>query len=97
MYKAPFERTSRLGPFQFNFPHRSLEIKNHMPDRFLRPWSSEEHSGYFVVRDKNGHRRLRTFIMKIMRCGGRQQKLLSKDQARRISVNIAKLPELLSK
>jgi DNA-binding transcriptional regulator YiaG len=27
MYKAPFERTSRLGPFQFNFPHHSLETE----------------------------------------------------------------------
>ena len=53
--KAPFARISRLGPFQFTLPHRSLETKNRMPDRNLPPpWSSEEHSAYFVVRDNNG-------------------------------------------
>ena len=92
----PLRGTSRQGPFQFNLPHRSLEIENHMPNRLPPPWSSEEHSGYFVVRDNNGEAIAYIYYQNYP---VRQSpaKLLSKDEARRISVNIAKLPELLSK
>jgi hypothetical protein len=67
-----------------------------MPNRFPSPWSSEEHSGYFVVRDNNGEAIANIYCQNypVRQSPG---KLLSKDEARRISVNIAKLPDLLSK
>jgi hypothetical protein len=52
-----------------------------MPDRNLPPpWSSEEHSAYFVVRDNNG---LAVAYV---------AKLLTRDEARRVALNIARLP-----
>jgi hypothetical protein len=66
-----------------------------MPDRtFPPPWSSEEHSGYYVVRDCNGQGL--GYIYYENAPGRRSSaKLLTKDEARRIAANIAKLPELL--
>ena len=66
-----------------------------MPDRNLPPpWSAEEHSGYFVVKDGHG---LAIAYVYYENEGQRRSagKLLSKDQARRIALNIAGLPELL--
>jgi hypothetical protein len=68
-----------------------------MPDRsFPPPWSSEEHSGYYVIRDRNGLGLAYIYFEKKL---GRQSaaKLLSKDEARRIAANFARLPELLLK
>jgi hypothetical protein len=68
-----------------------------MPDRNLPPpWSGEEHSGYFVVKDGHG---LAIAYVYYENEGQRRSagKLLSKDQARRIALNIAGLPELLGK
>jgi hypothetical protein len=70
------------------------EIK--MPDRtFPPPWSSEEHSGYFVVRDRNGQLAHVYFGNERGRRSAAKTKLLTKDEARRIAANIAELPELL--
>jgi hypothetical protein len=73
-----------------------------MPDsRFPAPWSSEEHSAYFVVKDGNGQ--AIAFVYYGHESGRRSAakrsapKLLTKDEARRIAVNIAKLPDLLLK
>jgi hypothetical protein len=53
--------------------------------RFPPPWSVELTPNCFIVRDANGKALSRRSTAK----------LLSKDEARRITVNIAELPELL--
>jgi hypothetical protein len=64
-----------------------------MARRFPPPWSVEEQKACFVVRDHNGQQL--AYISRTSRADA--AKLLTKDEARRIAANIAKLPELLRK
>ena len=67
-----------------------------MTRRFPLPWSVEELDACFVVRDHNGQQLAYVYFEDEP---GRRSaaKLLTKDEARRIAANIAKLPGVLRK
>jgi len=66
------------------------------PRRFAPPWAVEETAACFIVRD-NGGQKL-AYVYYEQEPGRRSAaKLLTKDEARRIAVNVAKLPEIATK
>jgi hypothetical protein len=66
------------------------------PSRFPAPWTAEPQPNYYVVRDAN--RQQLAYVYYENEPGRRSAaKLLTKDEARRIAANIAKLPTMLRK
>jgi hypothetical protein len=64
--------------------------------RFRPPWHADPTPGGYVVRDAKGQA-LTYVYSRDNDAEARQAKMLTKDEARRIAVNIARLPELLGK
>jgi hypothetical protein len=64
--------------------------------RFPPPWTVEETDACFIVRDHNGQALSYVYFEEEQ---GRRSaaKLLTKDEARRIAANIARLPGLLGR
>ena len=66
------------------------------PRRFPPPWSIDETSACFIVRD--GNMQAVTYVYCKDEAGRRTTaKLLTRDEAHRIAANIAKLPDLLKR
>jgi hypothetical protein len=62
--------------------------------RFPPPWRADKIPGGYVVRDANGQA-LAHIYSRDNEAEARQAKMLTNDEARRIAVNISRLPELL--
>jgi hypothetical protein len=67
-----------------------------MPRRFPPPWRAEKMPGGYVVRDANDQA-LAYLYSRANEAEAMQAKVLSEDEARRIAVNIAKPPALLTR
>ena len=64
------------------------------PRRFPAPWQADKIPGGYVIRDAN-KQALAYVYARATSVDAVQAKVLTQDEARRIAINIARLPELL--
>ena len=64
--------------------------------RFPPPWRADKIPGGYVVRDANGQALVYVYS-RDNDAEALQARVLTKDEARRIAVNVARLPQLLGK
>jgi hypothetical protein len=64
--------------------------------RFPPPWRADKIPGGYVVRDATGQA-IAYLYSRANATEALQAKMLTEDEARRVAVNIARLPELLGK
>jgi hypothetical protein len=64
------------------------------PRRFPSPWRADKVPGGYVIRDAN-RQALAYIYSRDNEAEARQAKMLTKDEARRIAINITRLPDLL--
>jgi hypothetical protein len=64
--------------------------------RFPPPWRADKIPGGYVVRDANGQA-IAYVYSRATETEAMQAKVLTADEARRIAINIARMPELLGK
>jgi hypothetical protein len=65
-----------------------------MTRRLPAPWRAEKIPGGYVVRDANGQA-LAYVYSRATEADAMQAKVLTEDEARRVAINIARLPQLL--
>jgi len=64
--------------------------------RFPAPWRADKIPGGYVVRDANGQALVYVYS-RDNDAEALQARVLTKDEARRIAINVARLPQLLGK
>ena len=67
------------------------------PPAFSPPWTVDDNGACFIVRDANGRPHRLTSIIESEAGRRAAANLLTRDEARRLATNVAKLPELLKR